>query len=97
MWCTKSNTKDRPPVNHIWFYDTEGEWVTRTFPMLDEARVIWAEDVKCPESCKLAFQCHPMVRDGKDENLFHKLCTLSAIKNKIISRSEILGSEEGSD
>jgi len=85
--------KNRPVVDHICFFDENGEWVKRTFPPVQNG-LKWAEEVKCPDSCKLAYQCHPLVRDANDEHVYHKLCTLTAIKAGLIRIEDILNGEE---
>jgi len=69
------------------FIGPDAEWHTRTFlPLYD---MVWAEDAECGD-CQLAYRCHPMVQDEKNENAYHKLCTLTVIKEKLIKAKEIL-------
>jgi len=79
---------NRPSIiNHIMFIGPDAEWHTRTFlPLFD---MIWASDAKC-DGCKLDSRCHPMVQDEKDENAYHKLCTLTVIKERLIKPKEIM-------
>lgn len=79
----------RPSVTNISFYNRKGKWITRVFLPFYNDQLLWAQDVKCSDTCKLACLCHPMVQDERNENMWHKLCTLSAIKNKLINASEI--------
>ena len=82
--------KNKPTITNIGFHNHKGEWITRTFFPFYDDQLLWAENVKCPDSCKLACRCHPMVQDEHNENMWHKLCTLSVIKAKIMTESEIL-------
>jgi len=79
---------NRPAVvNHITFIGADTKWHTRTFlPLFD---MIWATDAKC-DGCNLDSRCHPMVQDEKNENCYHKLCTLTVIKAKLITVKEIM-------
>lgn len=82
----------RPVIDHIVFMnEAEGERVTRRFPPIFDDRLAWAEDVKCPPRCPMACHCHPMVRDETDENMYHKLCTLTVIRAGLVTRREIVG------
>ena len=85
--------KNRPVVDHICFFDRNGEWVKRTFPPVHGCLRL-AEEVQCPDSCLLAYQCHPLVQDAKDKHVYHKLCTLTAIKAGLIRTEEILNGED---
>lgn len=80
--------RNRPSIiNHIMFIGPDAEWHTRTFlPLFD---MIWASDAKC-DGCKLDSHFHPMVQDENDENAYHKLCTLTVIKEKLIKPKEIM-------
>ncbi len=51
----------------------------------------WDTDVKCPEHCPLAVHCHPMVQNERNENCYHKLCTLTVIKAGLITMKDITG------
>lgn len=76
-------------INNISFIGRDQEWRSRTFLPLYDRDLIWADNAKC-DGCKLASRCHPMVQDDEDENCFHKLCTLTVIKAKLIKVNEIL-------
>jgi hypothetical protein len=52
--------------------------------------MIWAADAKWCAGCNMASHCHPMVQDEEDENAYHKLCTLTVIKEKLIKATEIM-------
>ncbi len=80
----------RPTINNISFYDHDHNWRTRTFLPIFDSILIWAEDAKC-DGCKLDTSCHPLVQDEEDKHCYHKLCTVTAIKAKLISAKEIEG------
>lgn len=93
LWGRTSGGKVRPVlsrpsvINHITFIGSDAEWHTRTFlPLYD---MIWAADATWCDGCNMASHCHPMVQDEEDENAYHKLCTLSVIKEKLIKAKEI--------
>jgi hypothetical protein len=80
---------DRPAgINHIIWFGPHG-WASRGFLPLYDSILKWDTDVKCPDNCPLAPQCHPMVQDDRDENCYHKLCTLTVIKAGLIREKEI--------
>jgi len=81
---------DRPTVNNISFIGRDLQWHTRTFLPIFDGQLIWAADMNCVDSCKLASHCHPMVQDEGKEHCFHKLCTLTVMKAKLIKANEIL-------
>lgn len=75
----------RPTINHIY---VGNNWELRTFLPIFDALLIWAEDMRCPQSCPLATSGHPMVRDERNEHVYHKLCTLTVIKAGLMTRKE---------
>lgn len=78
----------RPTINHIAWIGPDAKWHHRGFLPICVSGLIWAEDMKCPETCKLASRCHPMVDDGK--GAYHKLCTLTVIKAGLIKERELI-------
>jgi ATP adenylyltransferase/5',5'''-P-1,P-4-tetraphosphate phosphorylase II len=80
---------NRPVINNIELV-LDGKWITRTFLPLFDDKLAWAEDVKCPPLCPFACHIHPMVRDEVNENMLHKLCTLTVIQAGLVTRKEIV-------
>lgn len=78
----------RPPtINNISFIGRDREWHTRTFfPFYD---LKFADDVYCGR-CDFCDRPHPMVQDDFDEYCYHKLCTLTVIKAKLINEKDLL-------
>ena len=81
---------NRPIINHIHLVRGSG-WITRIFLPLFDDQLVWCEDIECPPHCSLATYPHPMVQDELQENLYHKLCTLTVIKAGLATRKEITG------
>lgn len=77
-----------PLINHITFIGPSGKWISRGFLPLYDHILKWAEDMKCPDNCRLAPHCHPMVED--DKHGYHKLCTLTVIKAGLVKEKEII-------
>ncbi len=69
----------------------DGQWVKRKIPPIFRDKLAWAENVKCPSLCPFACLAHPMVKDEKDENMYHKLCTLTVIGEGLVMKDEITG------
>lgn len=64
------------------------EWHRRDFLPVYDHVLRWAEGMKCPQGCDLAYHGHPMVWD--EHGAGHKLCTLTVIKAGLIKRKELI-------
>ena len=80
----------RPVISHIAWIGRDGHWHSRGFLPIYNHVLKWAQDMKCPETCNLAYRCHPMVQDERNSNEYHKLCTLTVIKAGLVKEKEIL-------
>lgn len=83
-------------IDHVFLIGTT-EWSVRSFLPLFDDSLVFDTDVRdefCAV-CPLAFYAHPMVRSDYDEHLYHKLCTLTAIKTGIVTLREVLADKGG--
>ncbi len=82
----------RPLINHITWIGPDGKWHSRGFLPLYDHILKWDTDVKCPEDCRLAPRCHPMVQGDRDGvwSVQYKLCTLTVIKAGLIKEKELI-------
>jgi len=81
--------KDRPTINNIHLL-TGGKWITRTFLPIFDKQLIWDDEADCGSCCPLACHVHPLVQDEGNKNVYHKLCTLTALKAGLVTRKEII-------
>ena len=74
-----------------------GSWETHTFSPLFDATFVWCSDVlhSFCQTCSLGCYCHPLVRDPENENMFHKLCTLSVAKVGLIDLKHLTSCKGG--
>ena len=88
-------------IERFEFIAADGGRVERAVPPHLKETLAWEVDTTCPQRCKLATCCHPLVQDNKDKYVYHKPCTLSVIKAGLISPPEINGwiesEEEGNE
>jgi hypothetical protein len=78
-----------PTINHIAWIAPDGQWHRRGFLPLYDHVLKWAQDMKCPENCRLAPHCHPMVQE-ENRHVYHKLCTLTVIKAGLVKEKELI-------
>jgi len=80
--------------NDLFHEDVPDDFILKTIQLMGSKfhniYLILTNDAKWCDGCNMAHRCHPMIQDEKDENAYHKLCTLTVIKERLIKPKEIM-------
>lgn len=84
--------RSMPAIDHIRII-IDGRWVRRKIPPIFRDKLAWAKDVDCPRCCPYENYPHPLLPSEENENILHRLCTLTVVGTGLVARAEIMGSD----